>query len=107
MLPPSTSSSRLMARSRVLLPEPEGPMMTTFSPGATERETSSRARSAPKRFTTPCMRMMGSAAFATAEPVLHRAHPLGKEEGDDQVDEGDEGVGLEVGEALGGELPPP
>jgi hypothetical protein len=32
MLPLSCGSSRLMARSRVLLPEPEAPMMTLTSP---------------------------------------------------------------------------
>ena len=36
-LPPLGSSSRLRQRSRVVLPEPLGPMMATTSPGATSR----------------------------------------------------------------------
>src|SRR5450631_833762 len=39
MVPSSIFSSRLIERSRVDLPEPEGPMMTSFSPGATSRLT--------------------------------------------------------------------
>ncbi len=37
MLPLSISSKRLMERNRVDLPEPDGPMITTRSPGEISR----------------------------------------------------------------------
>src|SRR6185369_7147709 len=37
MVPSSISSSMLIERSKVDLPEPEGPMMTSFSPSSTSR----------------------------------------------------------------------
>jgi hypothetical protein len=43
MVPELMSSRRLMVRNKVDLPEPLGPMMTTFSPGATSRLTWDRA----------------------------------------------------------------
>ena len=44
MLPPVGSIIRLMHRSTVDFPAPLGPMMTTTSPGLTEKVTSSTAR---------------------------------------------------------------
>ncbi len=41
------------ARSRVDLPEPEGPIRATISPAASDRLTPSRARRAPKVLETP------------------------------------------------------
>src|SRR5258707_13052670 len=42
-----------MQRSRVVFPEPEGPMTTTTSPAPTESETLRSTSSVPKRFEMP------------------------------------------------------
>jgi len=56
MVPLSCGSSRLMARSSVLLPEPEAPMITVTSPVLNTVETSRSTWWLPKdlqtRFTT-------------------------------------------------------
>ena len=41
-----------MQRRKVVLPEPDGPMMQTTSPGITSSVTSASACSLPKRFPT-------------------------------------------------------
>ena len=66
MVPLSMVSSRLMERSRVDLPEPLGPMMTTFSPERMSRETFLRAARLPKNLYTFLMRMMGSVSVIMA-----------------------------------------
>jgi len=58
MVPASTVSSLFMERSSVLLPEPEGPMMTTFSPRLMDRDTLFSALSAPKFLCTWLMSTM-------------------------------------------------
>jgi len=59
MVPESTVSSLLMERKSVLLPEPEGPMMTTFSPRLMDMDTLFSALSAPKFLCTWRISTMG------------------------------------------------
>ena len=66
--PASGVSSRLMQRSRVDLPEPEGPMMVTTSPGMTEKSTPRSTTLDPKLFSMPSTRMRGS--LAPAAPAV-------------------------------------
>ena len=47
-------------RSTVDLPEPDGPMIVTFSPGATAKFRLSRTTWLPKLFTTLSKTMIGS-----------------------------------------------
>ena len=73
-LPPLGSSSRLMQRSSVLLPEPEGPMMKTSSRSLTERSMPFKTSVAPKLFLRPAMRsiaMPGSSRRGEAPPQPH------------------------------------
>ena len=51
--PASGASSPAMARSNVVLPEPEGPSRARNSPGSARRETPFRAGKRPKRFSIP------------------------------------------------------
>ena len=60
MVPDSIVSSRLMARHRVDLPEPEGPRTTTTSPLRTLRLMSCRTCSSPKCFSTSVSTTRGS-----------------------------------------------
>ena len=48
--PESGRSRPLMERTSTLLPEPDGPMTTTFSPSATSSETPLSASTLPKFF---------------------------------------------------------
>ena len=59
ILPPVGSSSRLMQRSIVDLPEPDGPRMTTTSPFWTSRSTPLSTSSEPKDLCSPWMRTIG------------------------------------------------
>ena len=68
IVPWSTCSNWLMVRRSVLLPEPEGPMMTTFSLGRMDRETLFRARRLPKSLLTFLMSMMGLMSVIVVEP---------------------------------------
>lgn len=54
------SSRRLMVRMRVLFPEPEGPMMTSFSPGATLEVDPLEHVQGPNHLCRLRIRMMGS-----------------------------------------------
>jgi len=51
--PSSGISSPAMARSSVVLPEPEGPSRARNSPGSARSETPFSAGKRPKRFLTP------------------------------------------------------
>ena len=53
IVPDSIVSRRLMARHRVDLPEPDGPMTTTTSPAPTVRSMSWRTWRSPKCLLTP------------------------------------------------------
>ena len=59
-LPCWCSSSRLMQRISVLLPEPDGPQMTMRSPRATARSMSRSTWNSPYHLLTPANSMMGS-----------------------------------------------
>ena len=72
MVPSSIVSRRLMARQSVDLPEPEGPITTTTSPGVISRLMSCSTCSSPNHFWTSCIETMsvGSAMrFNLASPV--------------------------------------
>ena len=57
--PESTASSRLMQRSSVLLPDPDGPITTTTCPRSTRMETSLSTRSGPNDLKIPRMSIIG------------------------------------------------
>src|SRR6516165_10694134 len=59
IVPRSYSSSRLMQRNSVVLPEPLGPITTTTSPGLTASETSRNTSTAPKRLRKPAISSIG------------------------------------------------
>src|SRR5512134_1969748 len=94
-----------MARSRVLLPEPLGPMITTFSPVATDIDTLLSARRGPKNLLTFSMRMMGSGAFIIFQLLFHDAHQFRQNQCDEQIDQGDHGESFKIEESLRGEFP--
>ena len=52
MRPPVAGSSPAIARSSVVLPQPDGPRKETNSPAATARLTPPSASKLPKRFDT-------------------------------------------------------
>ena len=65
-------SRRFTERSRVLLPDPEGPTMRMTSPRATSRSTPRRACTWPKLFLACLILMIGSAMGP--QPLFHEAH---------------------------------
>ena len=69
MVPSFCGSRPAMARSSVVLPQPEGPRKQTSSPLAMSSETSFSAVKLPKRLTRPRMRMDGLARRLTRSPV--------------------------------------
>src|SRR5262245_24458430 len=97
-LPAVGSSKRLMQRSSVLLPEPEGPMMKTSSRSATARSMPLRISAAPKLFLRPemvsiamraasavrCCRGRSVALWLTWRRVVarHTRHARPREDGD-------------------------
>ena len=65
--PPSIDCRPVIERSRVDLPEPEGPIRATISPAPTSTETPFRALRAPKVFDTSL-----TDATAAADAVMDR-----------------------------------
>src|SRR6476619_4628960 len=61
MRPLSGGRNPLMMENSVVLPAPFGPMSAAIRPASTESETSSRARSPPKRLLTCSTQSNGSA----------------------------------------------
>ena len=59
------SSNRLRQRSRVDLPEPDGPITNTSSRSATSRSTPRSTCSGPKYLWMPCARTIAPTAPAT------------------------------------------
>ena len=95
-------SSRLMQRSIVLLPLPEGPMTSTTSPGLTERLAFFSATTLPKFLQALMIRTLSATAV---HPFFHERDEPGEEQRHDEVDQRDDGEGLEVVEGLGRVLP--
>ena len=60
-------SRKLMQRSSVVLPDPEGPTMATTSPRATSIDTPRSTSRAPKRLCRSTMRTSGAAAAGPAD----------------------------------------
>src|SRR6516162_6784469 len=59
IVPRSYSSSRLVQRNKVVLPEPLGPITTTTSPGLTASDTSRNTSTAPKALCSPAISSIG------------------------------------------------
>src|SRR6516164_2417790 len=59
IVPCSYSSSRLVQRNKVVLPEPLGPITTTTSPGLTASDTSRNTSTVPKRLRRPAISSIG------------------------------------------------
>src|SRR5436190_16221667 len=70
ILPFWCSSSLLMQRMSVDLPEPEGPQMTIFSPWSTVRLMSRSTWNSPYHLLTPIIWTAGAALAATASAAL-------------------------------------
>src|ERR1700722_13939882 len=68
--PPWKVSSRLMQRSNVVLPEPDGPITATTSPGNTSSDTSRKNGVAPNCLNSPRIETIRvTAALVTASLV--------------------------------------
>src|SRR6516164_160631 len=59
IVPCSYSSSRLVQRNKVVLPEPLGPITTTTSPWLTASDTSRNTSTVPKRLRKPAISSIG------------------------------------------------
>ena len=70
IVPSSCGSRPAIARSSVVLPQPDGPRKQTNSPLVTSSETSLSATNAPKRLTR--LRMRRNGAPAATEPLPAR-----------------------------------
>ena len=66
--------SPVMALNSVVLPAPLEPRIAYFWPAATDSDTSSTARSAPKARVTPSSRSASLDASADAAPARRGAH---------------------------------
>ncbi len=93
MEPESNRSNRLMERSSVLLPEPEGPMISTTSPFCTLRSTPPRAWRLPKVFTAFFISMN---VATMSQPFFHDRHEAGEKEGHNQIDQRDDSVTFKI-----------
>jgi len=97
--PESRRSRRLTERRRVLFPEPEGPMMSTTSPFRTLKSTPRRAWISPLKVFTAAFISM----YVSTMPQLffHDSDETREKERHHEVDEGDDGVALEIPERSG------
>ncbi len=68
MLPAVTFSSPAISRSRVDLPQPDGPTKTTSSPGATVRSTPLMTSVPPNDLRTPANSTADSPPFSLVIP---------------------------------------
>ncbi len=73
------SSSLLMQRMSVDLPEPDGPQMTMRSPRATVRLTFRSTWNSPYHLLTPIIWMAGRAFMSAMDPRLSTARPASTE----------------------------
>src|SRR5918998_457124 len=102
------SSSRLMHRNIVLLPEPERPKTTTTSPGAISREMSFNTSFCPNLLQMLWRLTIGPALVPMrALPDVSRSHPplelrleVGEDARDDPVDDRGDDEGLQAVEVL-------
>ena len=83
MVPAVGCSSRFRQRRNVDLPEPEGPMMTTFSPGLTCSEMSSSTRWSPNDLDR-CL-----TSITLTQPPFKHTEQLGKQHDQQQVHQRD------------------
>src|SRR6266540_5593628 len=74
MVPSVTFSSVISRRRIVVLPDPEGPMRHTNSPGVTEKFRSSRTVRSPNRLTTSSKRIMTSVVSNCSDTTLQPSH---------------------------------
>src|SRR3989304_9939828 len=99
---PLVGASRwLMHLSRVLLPEPLGPMITTTSPRWTSRFTPRTASTEPKYLCRSLTTMMGSISFLELQAAFQPANHAGEEKRHGQVEEGQHVERLEDPEGAG------
>src|SRR5208283_1189102 len=96
-------SRRLMQRSMVLFPLPEGPITSTTSPGFTERVAFFSATTLPKFLHALTIRTLSATAI---HPFLHQGHQPREEESHHEVDQGHDGEGFKVVERLRCIFPP-
>ena len=98
----TTSSRPAISRSRVLLPEPEGPSRATKEPLSTSRLTASTAREAPNCLLTPARRMPmdGRSWQRLQQPTANSHFPTGLPL--DNSANGDRALGLFPGLVLSG-----
>src|SRR5690242_8279930 len=62
-----------MQRSSVVLPDPLGPITTTTSPAATDRETPRSTSSVPKRLEMPAIASIGRSSAARGSVAVEDA----------------------------------
>ena len=72
--PASSGCSPAAARSRVVLPQPDGPSSTTISPSPTARSTPSSANVVSKRTWAPVMRSVPPPVPVVATALTLRTH---------------------------------
>src|SRR3954452_6627278 len=88
--PPETSSSPAISRSRVDLPQPDGPSTTTNSPSRMSRSTPCTISVRPKLLRSPRMTMSAMPVLffgrdqAAHEPALHQHDDDERRQHDDQ-----------------------
>src|SRR5262245_23400640 len=104
MRPADGSSSRLMQRSSVLLPEPLAPMMTAVSPRRRDRSMPLRISATPKDLRRPSMRRTSAASWSApgmTPLALEHIQTLSHRIDEENIDEGDGRKGFD-GAVIGG-----
>src|SRR5580658_2034798 len=82
MLPLVGSSKPAISRSVVVLPQPEGPSSEKNSPASMRNDTSSTARTPPKRLVSPTSSISPPAtAVVSVRPLGEAARRAGEREG--------------------------
>jgi hypothetical protein len=102
-----------MTRRIVVLPDPDGPMITTRSPGSTSRSSSRSTTLSPKALSTPRIRTPAAPLGETSMSVgrwsqvrsyamrfLQSSDQPGRREADQQEADTDEQVGLDRAEVV-------
>src|SRR3982074_2131989 len=95
----------MSSRRIVVLPDPDGPISVTCSPGATVKSRSESTTLSPNRFSTPSNTIMGSDGSDTAFQSPHQQRGRVAQQ---QEEEPGNGVRLDVAEVgVPGLLSPP